>query len=146
MRQEWQAILPVVARLPRYGRLVFGLTRDPRLKPSQKAALAGAVLYNLSPLDLVPGVVPVLGQLDDLLVLLLAVRSVLADCPDLIVREHLQRSGLSAWQVRQDPDTVKRLLWRLAKELGRITGRCLAHGIRLSGSTWVPKKSTRRRA
>jgi uncharacterized membrane protein YkvA (DUF1232 family) len=44
------------------------LLRDKRVPRSAKALLAVAVPYLLSPIDLIPDFVPVLGQLDDALV------------------------------------------------------------------------------
>ena len=52
--------------------------RDPRVPWYAKAAAAAVAAYALSPLDLIPDFIPVLGYLDDLLILplgiLLAVR------------------------------------------------------------------------
>jgi uncharacterized membrane protein YkvA (DUF1232 family) len=68
--------------------LLRGLLGDPRLPRSRKWLLAGLLLYLASPIDLVPDFIPVVGQLDDAIVLVLVLRSVLrAGGPDLI-REH----------------------------------------------------------
>ena len=42
--------------------------RDPRIPWSVKLLAAAAAAYALSPIDLIPDVVPVLGYLDDLLI------------------------------------------------------------------------------
>jgi uncharacterized membrane protein YkvA (DUF1232 family) len=62
--------------------------RDPRTPWFAKLLVAGIVAYALSPIDLIPDFVPVLGYLDDLILIpvgiTLAIRlvpdSVLADC------------------------------------------------------------------
>jgi uncharacterized membrane protein YkvA (DUF1232 family) len=62
--------------------------RDPRTPRYAKLLVAGIVAYALSPIDLIPDVVPILGYLDDLILIpvgiALAIRlvpdSVLADC------------------------------------------------------------------
>jgi uncharacterized membrane protein YkvA (DUF1232 family) len=46
------------------------LLRDPRVPRRAKAALAFAVPYLASPIDLIPDFIPVLGQLDDALVVI----------------------------------------------------------------------------
>jgi uncharacterized membrane protein YkvA (DUF1232 family) len=64
------------------------VARDPRTPWYAKLIAAGVVAYALSPLDLIPDFVPVLGYLDDLiivpagiaLVLRLVPAEVLADC------------------------------------------------------------------
>jgi uncharacterized membrane protein YkvA (DUF1232 family) len=58
-------------------------TLDPRVPAAAKILAGMAVAYALSPVDLIPDFIPVLGQLDDLvivpLMLWLAIRLVPAD-------------------------------------------------------------------
>ena len=53
-------------------RLAVRLLREPRVPLLLKAIPVVAVLYLISPLDLIPDVLPVLGQLDDLGVMIAA--------------------------------------------------------------------------
>jgi uncharacterized membrane protein YkvA (DUF1232 family) len=63
------------------------LLRDPRVPRGRKLLLLGLVGYLALPFDLVPDFIPVLGQLDDaLLVVLVLRRFVRAD--EQLVREH----------------------------------------------------------
>jgi uncharacterized membrane protein YkvA (DUF1232 family) len=55
--------------LPKVARLIARLVADPVLPRSVKIALAAAAVYLLSPLDLLPDVVPILGYLDDALLI-----------------------------------------------------------------------------
>jgi uncharacterized membrane protein YkvA (DUF1232 family) len=55
--------------LPNLVRLIARLVGDPVLPRAAKIALAAAMVYLASPLDLLPDVVPLLGYLDDLLVI-----------------------------------------------------------------------------
>ena len=50
------------------------LRRDPRVPRRAKAAIAFAGPYVLSPIDLIPEFVPVIGPLDDVVVVALALR------------------------------------------------------------------------
>ncbi|MGI8876468.1 MAG: YkvA family protein [Egibacteraceae bacterium] len=60
--------------------LVRDLVTDPRVPQRAKWTPAGlALAYIASPIDLVPDVIPVLGRLDDLLVLTWAFRRLLRD-------------------------------------------------------------------
>jgi len=54
--------------LPAIVRTITGLAVDPVLPKAAKIALAAAVLYLVSPVDLIPDFIPVLGYLDDLLI------------------------------------------------------------------------------
>jgi uncharacterized membrane protein YkvA (DUF1232 family) len=50
------------------------LRRDPRVPARAKLAMALAALWLLSPIDLIPEFVPVIGPLDDVIVVALALR------------------------------------------------------------------------
>ncbi|MBC8447224.1 MAG: DUF1232 domain-containing protein [Chloroflexi bacterium] len=74
----------------RHFRLVWRLLTDKRISPWLKAVIPGlAVAYLLLPWDLVPDFIPVLGQLDDLAVLLLGMQLFIELCPKRIVQEYL---------------------------------------------------------
>jgi uncharacterized membrane protein YkvA (DUF1232 family) len=84
-----QARLGLLAEAARTGRLIWRLLGDRRVATATKLvvpALAGA--YLLWPIDLLPDVLPVLGQLDDLALLLLGANLFIQLCPPEIVREH----------------------------------------------------------
>src|SRR5207249_10118919 len=54
--------------LPDIARTVARLAADPILPTAAKVALAAAVVYLVSPVDLIPDFIPVLGALEDVLV------------------------------------------------------------------------------
>jgi uncharacterized membrane protein YkvA (DUF1232 family) len=53
--------------LPNLIRLIAKLVTDPMLPRAAKVALAAAMVYLASPIDLVPDFIPLLGYLDDVL-------------------------------------------------------------------------------
>ena len=62
--------------------------RDPRV-PWYAKLLAGAVAaYALSPIDLIPDFIPVLGYLDDLVIVPLGILAVVALIPPAVMAEH----------------------------------------------------------
>jgi uncharacterized membrane protein YkvA (DUF1232 family) len=63
--------------LPDLARLLTRLVADPTLPRTAKAALAAAILYLASPLDLLPDVVPIVGYLDDALFIAVVVDGIL---------------------------------------------------------------------
>lgn len=76
-----------VARLRRDVRAVYCACRDPRT-PWYAKAVAGAVAaYAMSPLDLIPDFIPVLGYLDDLVILPLGVALALRLVPRAVMEE-----------------------------------------------------------
>jgi uncharacterized membrane protein YkvA (DUF1232 family) len=72
-------------------RLVWALLRDRRVPLTLRALPILAVLYTLSPIDLLPDRFLGLGQLDDLLALFLALRALVGLAPRHLVMEHLAR-------------------------------------------------------
>src|SRR5207244_5451316 len=66
------AFLPIASRAPMYARLLASLLVDSRTPVGRKATLAVALGYILLGRDIIPDGVPLLGQLDDLVVVALA--------------------------------------------------------------------------
>ena len=66
--------------------------RDPRTPWYAKAVAAAVVAYALSPLDLIPDFIPVIGYLDDLIVVPLGIALALKLIPEPVMRECRQRA------------------------------------------------------
>jgi uncharacterized membrane protein YkvA (DUF1232 family) len=64
------------------------LARDPRVRRRDRAALVALVAYLATPLDLVPDLLPVIGQLDDAILVAVVLRAVLRGAGPDVVREH----------------------------------------------------------
>ena len=95
-------VVDVLSRGPRYLKLAGGLAADSGTPSAAKAMLVGAVAYSVSPVDLVPGLVPVLGQIDDVLVPLLILRKALTICPATVRVRHLKATGLTLANIDND--------------------------------------------
>jgi uncharacterized membrane protein YkvA (DUF1232 family) len=101
-----ERVAAVLRRLPAYLRLAWRLAREPLLSRARRAAVIGAAGYLVSPVDLVPGVIPVVGQLDDIAVALAAIRFALAGLTPERRRAHLDAVGLGDQDVAADLRTV----------------------------------------
>jgi uncharacterized membrane protein YkvA (DUF1232 family) len=110
----------LVHRLPAYGRLGWRLARDPRLSRGRRAAVAAAVAYLVSPVDLVPGIIPVAGQLDDAAVALLALRFALRGLSAADREAQLDACGLAAADLDHDLRTVRMGAAWIVRRGGRI--------------------------
>jgi uncharacterized membrane protein YkvA (DUF1232 family) len=118
-------VATMMRRVPAYLRLSWRLTREPLLSRARRAAVIGAAGYLASPIDLVPGVIPVLGQLDDLAVALAAIRLALAGLSPERRRFHLDAVGLADEDLTADLRTVGATTAWILRAGVRATGRGL---------------------
>ncbi len=77
----------VGALLPDIARLFRDVVKDERVPRLVKAEVGAALVYVLSPIDLVPDFIPGVGQLDDLAVIAWAVRRLLLGAGEPVLRE-----------------------------------------------------------
>ncbi len=77
--------------LPDFVRLYWRLFRDHRVSIWPKILLVLSAVYVVSPIDLIPDVLPFIGEVDDLIVLITACRLFIYLCPREVVREHVQQ-------------------------------------------------------
>lgn len=109
---SWALLILLAARLPD-GTLkelagflpacvttVRTLRKDPRVPRRAKLAIGFAGLWVLSPIDLIPEFLPVIGPLDDVVVVALAFRYAAKQVPRQVL--------LDAWPA--NPATIERLL------------------------------------
>jgi uncharacterized membrane protein YkvA (DUF1232 family) len=111
---SWLALVAAASRLPDgtmkelAGFLPASVTtarrlrRDPRVPMRAKLAIGLAAVWVLSPIDLVPEFIPVIGPLDDVVVVALALRYAARQVPRDVL--------LEAWPA--NPATIERLLGR----------------------------------
>lgn len=69
-------------------RLGARLLREPAVPLATKAVMPLALVYLISPIDVLPDFVPVLGQLDDLALVYVALKLFLRLCPPAAVAFH----------------------------------------------------------
>lgn len=94
--RDLAAILPACVTTARR------LRRDPRVPRRAKVAVAVAAVWVVSPIDLIPEFLPVIGPLDDVVVVALALRYAARQVPVEVLRE--------AWPA--EPRLLERLLGR----------------------------------
>jgi uncharacterized membrane protein YkvA (DUF1232 family) len=81
-------LLKLVQAVPKYGRLVYCLYRDPRTPRTWKIGLGVSVVAILSPFINVPEIVPVLGEMETIGLLILAVTASMRFVPEYLINEH----------------------------------------------------------
>lgn len=127
-----QEALAVVRRLPAYGLLAWRLSRDPDLSTVRRGALIGAAVYLVSPIDAVPGIIPLLGQLDDLVVVIAALRFALAGMPAQQRLMHLEAAGLSEAALAADEQALADIGTWAFRRAARLGARVTEFGLQAS--------------
>jgi uncharacterized membrane protein YkvA (DUF1232 family) len=89
-KKNYRNFLALISQLPNMGRLCWRLWRDRRVPKYLKGLVIAALLYVLSPIDLIPGfLLPLIGQLDDATMLMLAGYFFIRWSPQEVVAEHM---------------------------------------------------------
>ena len=79
--------------LPNMVMLLGRLMRDSRVPTAEKALFAAAIVYVISPIDLIPDVFPFIGQVDDIYVVALTLIRLISRTNEDVVRENWKGGG-----------------------------------------------------
>ena len=86
------AAMNFIINLPKFIKLHYRLFMDSRTPMNAKVALTLALIYIISPVDLVPDLlIPIIGYADDIIILIAASRYFLKACPQQLVTEHVEK-------------------------------------------------------
>jgi uncharacterized membrane protein YkvA (DUF1232 family) len=134
------AFMPLASRAPQYARLMLALVVDERTPAPRKALLAGAAGYLILGRDIIPDEIPILGGLDDLVVLVLAVDLFLDGVPEDVLTEKLAELAIDRSAFDQDIARIRRLTpGALRKTIRRIPELVGQAGAAIEGSGAGPR-------
>ena len=126
-RWRYLRLARLVVRLPTYARMVWGMMRDPRTPLGLKAILGAALAYVVMPVDLIPDALPIIGQADDLTVLLLTLDLFIQNAPPEVRTEHTLRAKNGTADLDRDLARLRSVLGdrfdRIADELPELLDR-----------------------
>jgi uncharacterized membrane protein YkvA (DUF1232 family) len=83
----------VLLFIPNMLLLCARLLRDSRVPATEKALLAGAIVYAIVPFDLIPDMLPFVGQIDDAYLIAMTLLRLMDRTDPRIVREHWNGGG-----------------------------------------------------
>jgi uncharacterized membrane protein YkvA (DUF1232 family) len=86
-------------------RIILRALRHPGVPWSAKFVCGCAALYVASPIQLIPNFIPVIGQLDDVLVIGLSIKFLKRSIPAAVLSECQQVSQLAVSEIPSDPST-----------------------------------------
>lgn len=144
------ALLPTASRSAVYARLILSLIGDDRVPASRKALLGGALVYFALPFDVVPDDLPVLGVLDDLVVVVLGVDLFFDGIPAEILDEKLGDLGIDRAAFERDlgqirrltPHPVRRLARRIPPAVDVVAGAVRSSRIGPRVRRWINKEGS----
>jgi len=125
-------VVPVLGRVPAYGRLIYALATEAGLSAADKRTLFLALGYQISPVDLIPGFIPIIGALDDLLVMFWGIRTTLEKLPPERGDAILAGVTLTREQIDADTEIIRTALRELVARPAVAAGKGL----------WSAMKST----
>lgn len=70
--------------------LYLNILADPKTPRLTKFLLGAAVAYTLSPIDFIPDFIPIIGHLDDVIIVPILIYFALKSIPAFLLREHRQ--------------------------------------------------------
>jgi uncharacterized membrane protein YkvA (DUF1232 family) len=134
------AFLPVASRVPDYARLIGALVLDERMPTDRKVLLGAAAGYLVVGRDLVPDSVPIIGGLDDLIVVVLAVDLFLDGVPPELLQEKLDDLAIDRASFDRDVTQIRRLTpGPVRRTIRRVPGLMTAAGRAIERSGVLPR-------
>ena len=104
-------------RLKRETFALYLAARHPRTPWYAKAVVAIVAGYAFSPIDIIPDFIPVIGELDDLAVLIIGLDWFIRNAPPDVVEEHMARIAKHEDTLSKDLDSAGSVLADRAAEL-----------------------------
>ena len=71
--------------------LAVALAREPRIPLAVRAIPPALILYLATPIDVIPDFIPLIGHLDDLLIVVIGIGLLLRFTPRYVLEEHITR-------------------------------------------------------
>lgn len=122
--QNPRSLAVAMLGLPDDVRLIWGLCKDRRVSLWSKVFLGAGLAYIVSPVDVIPDVIPGLGRLDDLAVAILLVRAFERTCPSAIVHEHRTKISRGMADLDRDLNRLTRAVRRSISNTLNVVVRC----------------------
>ena len=128
---------PIMKRMPTYLRLGWNLAREPAIPHRHKLMLYGLAVYQFTPIHWAVTPIPVLGQIDFPILLLLAIRQMVAHCPPEVSARCFARLNLEPTQFADDLAAVLKFGGDMATGACRRVGGEVRFAGRVAGKVGV---------
>lgn len=122
-------ISSVIEKLPKYSKLMLKLFKSRNIKRRHKLLLSAGIAYSVSPIELIPGIIPIAGQLDNLIVMLRCMKKVLKSSDAEVREKYLKEADVTLEEIDED---IKITVYTL-KSFGRGTVKTVSNSCRFIG-------------
>lgn len=117
-REPKEIAIEAILLIPNLVKLLGRIVRDPRVPVRRKTFAGAALIYVISPIDLIPDFVAGLGQLDDLVIVAVALNHLIAGAGRDVVEQHWDGStdsldlvlAATEWGTEIIPSPLRRML------------------------------------
>ncbi|MGQ0646641.1 MAG: YkvA family protein [Gemmatimonadaceae bacterium] len=118
-------VLALITHFPAYLELVFGMLRDSRVAKWDRFLVVGSIVYLFSPFDILPDIIPIVGQIDDLFLVVMSLSRMFDRASREVTLSHWSREPGEL-----DPAALRQLLYfaslfataRRRRRLRRLAG------------------------
>ncbi len=83
-----RTVMHYIRQLPQYLRLLGGLLTDRRVATVDKLLVLGAIVYIVTPIDLIPDFIPFFGEIDDVYLLVIALQRLVENAGRVVLLDH----------------------------------------------------------
>lgn len=122
-------ICSVIDKLPKYSKLLVKLYKGRDINKRYKLLLSVGIAYSISPIELIPGIIPVAGQLDNLLVILRCLKKVLEASNTEVRNKYIKETCITIQEINEDIKITSDTL----KSFGRNTVRVVSNTVKFAG-------------
>lgn len=136
MKEEQKDVIDVIKKLPKYTALFYKLYRSKEVRRRHKLLLSLGFVYGALPVNLIPDIIPVAGQLDNLLMLLRSLQKTLSSIDKPVADRYMTETGITMEEIRQDIEITKGTL----KSMGRGALKLTANTAKLAGYSAIYAK------
>lgn len=96
--------------LPDFFILVSRLALDKRVPSKQKLMVGGIIAYLIMPIDIIPDFIPVIGHVDDLVLVVMGLNMILNDIDPKVISDNWSGEGDVLEQMQKITATAERFL------------------------------------
>lgn len=108
---QWaKPLVPWVLAVPDFFVLLVRLARDERVPAGAKLIAGATIAYYISPIDLIPDPIPLIGEVDDLALALFALEQIIKSVPGSVIQEAWPGEGDVLALTREGVHLITRVL------------------------------------